>query len=552
MCIVTHRDLSEVCEMFQKYTALRKLQKVLSGKDNKLFDNQVSFYNALFGMTNPESFPEELITYMETVECDEPRDPKRQNIDAFFKSGLDNSSSNIGKHINDVPGMGIPKLHCVHYARTEHKRTICKRLSAVIRYCANRRATDLEEVFFRLKRELASASPILSQADKADCMLLASILYEIVQTHLEERHTSEHPEQEISFGKVNMKRQIEEYYLTCDCYEVSSIDFFLALLRMAGKNVIACSNLAGFYYVGMEFVVKNEAGGPHGKYIVERNLEQAAHYFKLAASSQPPYAPALYSYGYMLLHGETGDLTEEQRLEESKRYYQLAAAQKFHHAVSGLGDLALMRAEEMLNRPSAGVHREEIVTELTAAIGYFDQAERMGSFWGPIKAAQFLDNPAYEPYREQALAKAGFTGEQTARAKWKQAVAMGNVFAMGELAMLDLRLGYTEEAKELLVQASEMNYPNASYHLAKYFYSENGLRPDEKKYRSWLEKASYDGSARASIALGKIALDESAAADTTEEKEQQQKMAAAWFQKAEEQNFSCFEKDIYEQLRKYK
>ena len=53
---------------------------------------------------------------------------------------------------------------------------------------------------------------------------------------------------------------------------------------------------------------------------------------------------------------------------------------------------------------------EEIVTELAAAIGYFDRAERMGSFWGPIKAAQFLDNPAYEPYREQALAKAGLTG----------------------------------------------------------------------------------------------------------------------------------------------
>lgn len=538
--------------MFQKETVLRKLQKILSEKGNKLFDNQVCFYNAVFGMTNPEAFPAELIVYMETAESDGARGRRRQDVEAFFKDGLDNSSSNIGKHINDDPGMGIPKFHCVHYAQAEHKREICKRLASVIRYSANRHATNLEKVFFRMKGELTSASGILSQAETADCILLASILYEIVQTHLGERHSPEDSKEETTFGKVNMKRQVEEYYLTCDSYEATSIDFFFALQRMAGQNVIASSNLAGFYYVGMEFVVKNEAGGPHGKYVVERNLEQAAHYFKRAAASQPPYAPALYSYGYMLLHSETGALTWERRIEEAERYYRLAAEQKFHHAVSGLGDLALLRAGRLLEQPEVEVHTGEIVTELAAAIGYFDQAERMGSFWGPIKAAQFLDNPAYEPYREQALERAGLTGEQTARDRWKKAVAMGNVFAMDELAMLDLRLGYTKEAQEMLEKAAEMNYPTASYHLAQCFYAEDGLRPDEKKCRRWLEKASYDGSARASIVLGKLALDESAAADTTEEKDRRRKMAAAWFQKAEEQNFSCFEKDVYEQLRKYK
>ena len=538
--------------MFQKETVLRKLQKILSGKGNKLFDNQVGFYNAIFGMTNPEAFPKELVVYMETATHDGPRERRRQDIDSFFKGGLDNSSSNIGKHINDEPGMGIPKFHCVHYAQAEHKREICKRLAAVIRYSANRRGTDLDELFFRLKGELSCASGILSQAETADDMLLASILYEIVQTHLGERRSPEESVEETAFGKVNMKRQVEEYYLTCDCYEATSIDFFFALRRMAGQNVIASSNLAGFYYVGMEFVVKNEAGGPHGKYVVERNLEQAAHYFKRAASSQPPYAPALYSYGYMLLHGETGELSAEQRMEESERYYRLAAAQKFHHAVSGLGDLALLRADRLLKQPGVEARFEEIVTELAAAIGYFDQAERMGSFWGPIKAAQFLDNPAYEPYREQALAKAGLTGEQTARARWKQAVAMGNVFAMDELAMLDLRLGYIEEAQGMLEQAAGMNYPNASYHLARYFYGADGFGPDEKKYRHYLEKAAYDGSARACLALGKLALTARDAAETTEEKLKQQKLASAWFQKAEEQNFGCFEKDVYEQLRQYK
>ena len=538
--------------MFQKETVLRKLQKILSGKGNTLFDNQVCFYNAIFGMTNPEAFPKELISYMETAENDGPRERRRQNIEAFFRDGLDNSSSNIGKHINDDPGMGIPKLHCIHYAQTEHKREICKRLAAVIRYSANRRGINLEKLFLLLKKELSSASGILSQAETADGILLASILYEIVQTHLGERRNPEESGEETTFGKVNMKRQVEEYYLTCDCYEATSIDFFFALRRMAGQNVIASSNLGGFYYVGMEFVVKNEAGGPHGTYVVERNLEQAAHYFKRAASSQPPYAPALYSYGYMLLHGETGDLTREQRMEESERYYRLAAAQKFHHAVSGLGDLALLRAGRLLKQPGVEVHTEEIVAELAAAIGYFDQAERMGSFWGPIKAAQFLDNPVYEPYREQALERAGLTEEQTARDRWKKAVAMGNVFAMDELAMLDLRLGYIEEAREMLEQAAGMNYPNASYHLARHFYGADGIRPDDQKYRRYLEKASYDGSARASLVLGELASAARDAAETTEEKLKQQRLALAWFQKAEEQNFACFEKDVYEQLRQYK
>ena len=104
----------------------------------------------------------------------------------------------------------------------------------------------------------------------------------------------------------------------------------------------------------------------------------------------------------------------------------------------------------------------------------------------------------------------------------------------------------------MLEQAAGMNYPNASYHLARYFYGADGFGPDEKKYRHYLEKAAYDGSARASLVLGKLALAARDAAETTEEKVSQQKLASAWFQKAEEQNFSCFEKDVYEQLRQYK
>lgn len=550
--------------MFQKRTTLRKLQVILSGKGRKLFDNQVCFYNGIFGITNAELFSEELVEYME-ADGNRVRCPQRQEIEEFLRGGLDSSSSNIGKHINDDIGMTIPKYHCIHYAQAEQKKEICRRLAAVIRYGNNRRSgdhgnltaeseagmdhVDLQEVFLRLKKELSHASGILAQSEVADEFLLATIIYEIVQTHLGERHNPELPKHETVLGKINMKQQIDEYFLTCDCYEFTSIDFLFALQRMADKNVIASSNLAGFYYVGMEFAVKNEGFGPSGIYVVEKNLEQAAHYFKQSTTSQPPYAPGAYSYGYMILHKETGDMTDEERMKVAEHYYLMAAEQKFHHAVSGLGDLALMRAEKLLETSGP---EEQIMKELSTAIGYFDQAEKMGSFWGPIKAAQFLDNSDYEPYLESALKMAGLAHDGDARTRWKRAVAMGNVFAMEQLALLDLRLCEEREAKEMLEQAAQMNYPNASYHLAKYFYHERGLSPDKKKYLRALEKAAHDGSARASVELGKLALIECENVNSEEEKTRQQRHASVWFQRAEEQNFRCFEKDIYEELRKYK
>ena len=68
--------------MFPKETALRILQKCLSGRGKKIFRNQVQFYNAIFGVTNPECFQTDW-----------------ESVDQFLVSGLDNSSSNIGKHI---------------------------------------------------------------------------------------------------------------------------------------------------------------------------------------------------------------------------------------------------------------------------------------------------------------------------------------------------------------------------------------------------------------------------------------------------------------------
>ena len=163
----------------------------------------------------------------------------------------------------------------------------------------------------------------------------------------------------------------------------------------------------------------------------------------------------------------------------------------------------------------------------------------MGSFWGPIKAAQFLDNQRYQPYRKEVLQLAGLPAGDNARDRWKAAVDMGNVFAMEQLALLDLRLGYIEEAKALLESCVQRNYPNGAWHLAWNFYDKLGLEPNPEAYIRYLEKSSRDGSARASLQLGKEALKKGFD-------------ASLWFRKAEEQNLLCFENDIYEELLQYK
>ena len=101
-----------------------------------------------------------------------------------------------------------------------------------------------------------------------------------------------------------------------------------------------------------------------------------------------------------------------------------------------------------------------------------------------------------------------------------------------------------------MVTQSGGPYTAAAMGMALAAYEARDL--EEGAYLPYLEKAAYDGSARASLVLGKLALAAHDAAKTTEEKRNQQKLAFTWFQKAEEQNFSCFEKDVYEQLRQYK
>ena len=308
--------------MFPKETALRILQKCLSGKGKKIFRNQVQFYNAVFGVTNPECCREKLIRLMLEQNATPEEETSFREIDQFLISGLDNSSSNIGKHINDEPRMPIPKQHCIHYSYVEKRKETEHRLWAVIRYCAsdgrNRdpiAENGLQDLYRELKENLAWASDTLQKTETLDYRMLANIIYEVVQTHLGSRRRNKDLTVRTELPKkVDMNQQIREYYLTCDCYLVNSIDYFFALKRMSSKNVIASSNLGGYYYTGAEYKVMHEGAGNDGRYVVERNLDQAAYYFKCAADSEPAYAPAAYSIGYMYFHQEVRHMDEaEQR-----------------------------------------------------------------------------------------------------------------------------------------------------------------------------------------------------------------------------------------------
>ena len=78
--------------------------------------------------------------------------------------------------------------------------------------------------------------------------------------------------------------------------------------------------------------------------------------------------------------------------------------------------------------------------------------------------------------------------------------------------------------------------------MACCFYAPDGLTPDADSYGNALTKASSDGSARASLLLGKLSLQKSGIYDTE---------TMAWFLKAEEQNLQCFEKEVYDELHRF-
>lgn len=534
--------------MFPKETALRILQRCLSGKGKKIFRNQVQFYNIVFGVTNGENCPEKWIQIMLSQKKEEADAAEIRDVNQFLESGLDNSSSNVGKHINDEPRMSIPKQHCIHFSQSEKRKEIERRLWAAVSYCARDSRyrepigeDELQELCKSLKEKLAWASDTLRKTETLDYRLLANVIYEVVQTHLGSRRRNRDLTVRTELPKaVDMNQQIREYYLTCDCYEVNSVDFFFALRRMASKNVIASSNLGGFYYVGMEFVVKNEGGGNDGRYIVERNLDQAAYYFKCAADSDPSYAPAAYSIGYMYFHREVCHMEYEKQRKEAVRYLRMAAEQNFHHAICALGDVALSDMEPVLERWELGETAVfgRVTEALRTALIQYDKGAEVGSLFGHSKVVRLLEEPRYAPFMDAVLTDLPLIGGTDIRERWRRMAEAENVWAMDELGQLEHRAGNWKQAKAWFERAEEYNYPESAYHLAVFIYGPKGSMPEKASYVQCLEKASKDGSAAGSLALARM----------TAEKDRS--LALTYLELAREQNYEKFRYDLYMEIRK--
>lgn len=533
--------------MFSKETALRILQKCLSGKGKKIFRNQVQFYNAVFGVTNPEYCPEKWIRFMLSSDITSDEEGIFREIDQFLVSGLDNSSSNIGKHINDEPRMPIPKQHCIHYSQTEKRKEMEQRIWAVIRFCASDVRTrnsieenDLQDLYRELKENLAWASDTLQKTETLDYRLLANIVYEVIQTHLGSRRRAKDLNIRTELPKkVDMSQQIREYYLTCDCYLVNSIDYFFALKRMSSKNVIASSNLGGYYYTGAEYMVRHEGTGNDGRYIVERNLDQAAYYFKCAADSEPAYAPAAYSIGYMYFHQEVRHMDEEEQRKLGVQYLRIAAEQNFHHAIRTLGDVALYEIEPLLARWERGEteHYECIVEAVREALIQYDKGAEAGSIFGHSKVIELLNDPRFSPFMKDATKDLHLIGGVDIRGRWMRMAEVDNVWAMDEIGLLEYESGNWQQAKEWFEKTLEYNYPEGAYHLAKLIYGMDGSLPSKKQCRTYLEKASHDGSAKASLELAKAVA------------QKDRERAKAYLEKATEQNYEKFHYDLYSEIR---
>ncbi len=175
-------------------TYLRVMSNLLSGRGKKIFPNQVVFYNAVFGATNPLMLPGEYLEGMNRVSqgrrLAEDEDLVK-HVNYLLRSGLDSNSANIGKHINNAPELPIPKLHKVHFMDGENRGDIVHRLQAIIRFCLafhpgrlRLETSDFKELLGQMKAELQEASYTLAKTDELSVELLANIMYEVLLSHL--------------------------------------------------------------------------------------------------------------------------------------------------------------------------------------------------------------------------------------------------------------------------------------------------------------------------------------------------------------------------------
>ena len=539
-------------------TPLRALNNCLSGRSKKIFPNQVIFYNAVFGATNPAFLSDGDLAEVERIgrgdRC--PGDEVLiKQINYLLRGGLDSNSANVGKHINNAQELPIPKQHKSHYLEDDNRSQIVRRLLAMIRFCMcfhpgrhQLTAQDFAEMLEQMQEELAGESTILDGADELTEELLANVVYEIIMSHLNRLQERYYPVVEGGQRtKIDLAAQREEFANQVDCYGTYNSDRFYAMQRLAETNVIAATELANIYYFGAQYRQIDEGDGNNGILRIEADMNMAAKYFKKAIHSDPPVVTACWSLGYMLRRHMFEDISPEEADEMAARYHYYALEQNYSPAYDSVGHMELAKAdvlferERKLRQQHGGLPQEEweeMLTHYTKGLELCDRAGCGGWVYGHNNVAEYLAKPEFMEIIWPVIRdEIRLQGPIHLRERWKAAADLNNFWAMHQLALLDWNNGRRTEAIALWEKAAALRYPTANLNLALLVYAQGMPYADADKYRLCLEQASADGSARASYELAKWY----AATNSF--------TARVLLDRAEEQNYRKFNNTLYHQIR---
>lgn len=525
-------------------TQLRILQRHLSGRGRKVFPNQVVFYNAVLGLTDPALLPGRLVEELGRLSTGQrPDETLRRQMDYLLRHCLDSNSANIGKHINDLPDNPVPKSHRAHFLNDRDRGEILRRLRAVIQYCLVSRASrdamedsDFALLLRQLKADLSASSDTLRQADLLTPGILANVIYEVLCTFFSQVRADL---TQVRGAARRVEQQNAEYFAQVDCFGNRNIDRFFALRRLADTNAVAANELACVYYYGAEYLCVDEGEGSDGWFRVERDYELAARYFQKAAAWDPPVTSACWSLGHMALNRKIAGLDGEEADRLAETYFQYAADQDFTAAHNSLGLLEQKRGDRLLERLPRLTEQEraEMLAHYRRALELWDRAGQAGWPYGHINVAEFLSRADYRRHVLPLLApQLALSGPMDLTERWKLAADLGNLWAMNCLALLKCGQGDLDGARTLWEQAAAWNYPTARLNLALRLYAPDGLTPDPEAYRTNLEAAAHLGSAQASYQLALLSLERSLLD------------AAAWLARAEEQNYEKFSIALYHKI----
>lgn len=552
--------------MKPEMTMLRRLWQVLSTGSYKILPNQVCFYHAVFAFTNPEVVSREIISGMERAcslrpkEVDTTSAAEIRRAQYLFANALDGSSSNVGKHINNVPHFAIPPSHVRPYRKSECRREIIRRLSIALEFSIRylcKQEVPVEEIcaalYPALKQEFQDISPVLQEADELNLSILSIVIYDVVGCHLQYLCEPLYQKKPKNFDitdarpsvkKVDMEAMIKEYQSCVDCYGSENIDRYFALIRYADTNVLAAEELGGIYFYGKELLVCNEGSGNNGSYYVDADMDKAAHYFLLAASTNPPCIPACWSLGYMLLNMQFPEISGEEAVKLAETYFKVAAAEGYMPACNSLGLIYQKKADEIrAESPLPGSRQYQKMLELYRnALLSYDKAGNAGWPYGHNNIAAFhKEKEKYSEILSILEKELKLFGPIDCRERYLMAAELKNLWAMDQGALLEYECGNLENAARLWKEAAGFGYSEAALHLAQYFYHKDGFRPDEEKYLDWLKKASGDGSALASCIL----------AETYAEREGLGSERVGYYiQLASGQNYEKFNNVLYHRIQR--